>query len=137
MFCKNVCLNFFPIFRGKHMCRNLFFIRLQAYSLQLYWKRDSDKGLFRWILRNSQKHLLCIDSITNRFLINNTRFWLVKYYVTEIWYFIKKKNENNKNINILLKNNNNNNNKPKKKKKSIFKCIEAFFTLKSPHWPVM
>ena len=99
------------------MCRNLFFIRLQAYSLQLYWKRDSDKGLFRWILRNSQKHLLCIDSITNGFLINNTRFWLVKYYVTEIWYFIKKKNENDKNINILLKNNNNNNNKPKKKKK--------------------
>ena len=39
MFCqRNVLINFAKL-TGKHLCQSLFLIKLQAYSLQLYWKR--------------------------------------------------------------------------------------------------
>ena len=33
-------------------------IKLQAWGLQLYWKRDSGTGVFLWILRNFYEHFL-------------------------------------------------------------------------------
>ena len=37
--------------------RASFLIKLQALGLQLYYKRDSDTGVFLWILRNFWEHL--------------------------------------------------------------------------------
>ena len=37
----------FANFKGKHVCRSFFLI-----DLQLYWKRDSNKRVFLWTLRN-------------------------------------------------------------------------------------
>ena len=46
-FCKN-----FTKFIGKHLCKSLFFIKLQALGLQLYEKRDSGTDVFLWFLWN-------------------------------------------------------------------------------------
>ena len=47
----NVLKNF-AIFTGKHFCWSLFLIKLQAWRLATILKRESDTGLFMWILRN-------------------------------------------------------------------------------------
>ena len=51
VFCKIVLKNFTKI-TEKHLCRVSFLIRLPAWDLQLYQKRDSGTGIFLWILRN-------------------------------------------------------------------------------------
>ena len=33
-------------FRGKHMCRNLFLIKLESHSLLIYWKKKRSPQLF-------------------------------------------------------------------------------------------
>ena len=40
-------------FTGKHPRQSLFFNKAAGLSLQLYQKRNSDTGVFLWILRNS------------------------------------------------------------------------------------
>ena len=42
----------FVKFTGKHLWQSLFFNKAADHSLQLYLKRDSGTGVFRWILRN-------------------------------------------------------------------------------------
>ena len=39
------------IFTGKHLCWSLFLIKLQASRLATLLKRDSDTGIFLWILQ--------------------------------------------------------------------------------------
>ena len=50
VFCKKVPLNNFAIFTGKHLCSNLFLIKLQAFKSLV---RVSNICVFLWIL---QKH---------------------------------------------------------------------------------
>ena len=38
-----------------------FLIKLQVWGLQLYWKRDSGTGVFRWILQNFLKKPLLTE----------------------------------------------------------------------------
>ena len=40
VFCKKVVLMNFANFTGKHLCESLFLIKLEAWGLQLYLKRD-------------------------------------------------------------------------------------------------
>ena len=48
---KGVFRNFTKL-TGKHQCQNLFLIKMQAWGLRLYLKRDSGTGVFLWILWN-------------------------------------------------------------------------------------
>ena len=48
---KEVLKNFAKI-TGKYLCWSLFLIKLQAWGLQLCWKRDSHTVAFLWILQN-------------------------------------------------------------------------------------
>ena len=52
MFYKKNVLKNFSNFTEKHLCWNLFLIKLQAGGLQFYWKRDSNTGVFLWFLQN-------------------------------------------------------------------------------------
>ena len=52
LFCQKCVLKNFSKFTEKHLCQSLFSIKLNAWSLQLYWKRDSRTDVFLWILRN-------------------------------------------------------------------------------------
>ena len=51
---KKGVLRNFAKFTGKHLCRSLFLIKLQASGLQLYQKRNSGTVVFLWTLRNSK-----------------------------------------------------------------------------------
>ena len=57
LFCQKCVLKNFSKFTGKHLCQSLFLIKFNAWSLQLYWKRDSRTDVFLWILRNFLEHL--------------------------------------------------------------------------------
>ena len=56
VFCKKGNLKYFTELTGKTPCRSpfcdkgAFMIKMEASNLQLYWKRDSGKGVFLWIL---------------------------------------------------------------------------------------
>ena len=45
-------------FTGKHLCQSLFFNEVAGSGLQFYLKRGSSAGVFLWILRNFEEHLL-------------------------------------------------------------------------------
>ena len=79
------------------------------------------------------KETVLLDLQTNPLIISYHlfRFLIGQYSVAEIRYFIKKRNERDKNTNFFMKK------KTKKRQKSICKYKVAFFTVKSPHWPVM
>ena len=46
------CLKNFAIFTGKHLRWSLFLIMLQAFRPATLLKKDSDRGVFLWILQN-------------------------------------------------------------------------------------
>ena len=46
LFCEKGVLRNFAKFAGKHLCQSLCLIKLQAWGLQLYSKRDTDAGVF-------------------------------------------------------------------------------------------
>ena len=52
MFFKIGILNNFTIFTGKHLYWSLFLLKLQALRPTTLFKRDSNTGVFLWILRN-------------------------------------------------------------------------------------
>ena len=52
MFFETGVLNNYAIFTGKHLCWSFFLIKLQVSSLHFYWKRDSNIGVFLWILQS-------------------------------------------------------------------------------------
>ena len=52
MFCKKDVLKNFAIFTGKHLCKFLFLIKLQASLPATLLTRDSNTGVFLRILRN-------------------------------------------------------------------------------------
>ena len=64
VFCEKGVLEKFAKFTVKHLCQSFFLIKLQASSLQLYWKKYSGGGVFLWILLNK-----------NTFFIEHNR-WL-------------------------------------------------------------
>ena len=57
IFCKKGALKNFAKFTRKHLCRNLFFNKDAGLRPAFLFKRDSDTGVFLWILRNFQEHI--------------------------------------------------------------------------------
>ena len=55
MLFKIVVLKNFAIFKGKHIWWSLFLIKLQIFRPETLLKRDFDRGVFLWILRNFKK----------------------------------------------------------------------------------
>ena len=53
-------------FTGEHLCCSLFLIKLQALL-----EKDSNTGVFLWILRNFQEHLLSRTPMLEVFQIWN------------------------------------------------------------------
>ena len=49
---KKLFLKFSQYSQEKHLCWSLFLITLQAWRSATLFKRDSNKGVFMWILRN-------------------------------------------------------------------------------------
>ena len=78
----------FAIFTGKHLCWCYFLIKLQAWKTGSLLKRDSNGGIFLWILRNFlntyfEEHL--------RLLLKG-RYWfstneILKFYHQDIMGF--------------------------------------------------
>ena len=54
---KIAILKIFAIFTGKHLCWNLFLIKLQDWRPTNLLKRDSNTGVFLWKLLNFLKQL--------------------------------------------------------------------------------
>ena len=54
---KKGVLKNFAVFTGKHLCWNLLLIKLQAFRPATLLKRDSNKGVFLWILPNFYEHV--------------------------------------------------------------------------------
>ena len=52
MFFKIGVLKNVDIFPGKHLCQSYFLIKLQAWRSAISLKRDSNTGVFLWILQN-------------------------------------------------------------------------------------
>ena len=72
---KTAILKNFAIFTGKHLCRSLFLTKVQAWKSAALLKRDSNTGVFLWILRifkNTyiEKHLRTTTSgVTRKMLL--------------------------------------------------------------------
>ena len=69
---KNGVLNNFAISIGKHLCRSLFLIILHAFRPPILLKRDSNTGVFPWIVWNFYKHLFRRSSVNAWFHIYTT-----------------------------------------------------------------
>ena len=67
MFCKIGVLKNCAIFVVDYFCWSLFLIRLQAFESVNLLKRDSNTGVFLWILRNFYKHLFLQNTFGNCF----------------------------------------------------------------------
>ena len=52
VFCKKGVLKNFSNFTGKHLCRSLFLIKLDAFRATILFKRDSTTGVFQQNLQN-------------------------------------------------------------------------------------
>ena len=74
VFHKKAVLKNFATFTGKHLCWSLFLIKLEAFRSDS--KRDSNIGLFLWILQNFEEHLFW------RISANGCFRWRVHYYIT-------------------------------------------------------
>ena len=61
MFFKIGALTNFTIFTRKHLCWSLFLIKWQTWPSASLLKRDSNTGVFLWILRNFLEHLFLQD----------------------------------------------------------------------------
>ena len=79
MFCKIVVLKNFSKFPGKHLCRNLFLNK----DPQLYQNRDSDTGIFLWILQNFKKTF----SYKTLEVVMKSQFWDKLHFQTSLKYF--------------------------------------------------
>ena len=69
VFYKKAVLKNFAIFTGKRLCWSLFLIKLQDSSPAFLLKRDSNTGLFLWILRNFKEHLFWRTSANRYFCL--------------------------------------------------------------------
>ena len=69
VFYKKAVLKNFAIFTGKRLCLSLFLIKLQDSSPAFLLKRDSNTGLFLWILRNFKEHLFWRTSANRYFCL--------------------------------------------------------------------
>ena len=65
-----------------------FLIRLQAWGLQLYWKRDSDTGVFLWICEISKKTFFTEHSAARKsFLVEAVHHILKEVVIMCSFYF--------------------------------------------------
>ena len=73
MFCKIRALKNSATFKEKHLCWSLFLIK--AWGLQLYLKRNSDKGVFQWIWEILKDTFLRKQLWATASLDLSARFW--------------------------------------------------------------
>ena len=78
---KKAIFKHFVIFTGKHLCRGLFFNKLQAIRCVTLLKRDSYTDIFLWMLGNLLEDLLW------RTLANDCIFGSVLWepFLDQIW----------------------------------------------------
>ena len=57
IFFKIGALKIFAIFIGEHLCWSLFLIKLKAFRPATLSRRNSNKGIFLWIVRSFQEQL--------------------------------------------------------------------------------
>ena len=73
VFCEKVVLTKFAIFTAKHMCWRLFLIKLQhTWRHATLLKRDSNTGVFLWILQNFLRASI-LKNICERLLLSKFR----------------------------------------------------------------
>ena len=102
LFCKNDAVKIFVKFTGKHLCHNLFFIKLQISYMQLYFKKClwrrcfpvkltkykrtlfSRHQLFMFFFGIFWKSFLCSHNSFLNFLSHNN-FTLCLSFQLEIW----------------------------------------------------
>ena len=64
---KKDLFKIFVIFTGKHLCWSLFWIKSQDWIPTTLLKRDSNAGVFLWILQNFSEHLFSKTSANDCF----------------------------------------------------------------------
>ena len=88
MFFKVDVLKNFVIFAGKHLCWSYFLIKLQAWTSPIVLKRDSNTGVFLWILRNFSEYLFWRTFANGYFCTSNHKV------SSEYWaYFLNQKHD--------------------------------------------
>ena len=88
MFFKIGVLKNFAIFAGKHLCWSCFLMKLQAWRSAILFKRDSNTGVFLWILQNFQEQLFWRASTNGCFSVSNHKV-SNKYWA----YFLNQKHD--------------------------------------------
>ena len=85
---KKAFLKNFAIFTGKHLCWSYFLIKLRVWKTGILLKRDSNAGVFLWILRNFSEHLLWRTFANGCFWKGGTDFLLMRFwsFTIEIWW---------------------------------------------------
>ena len=85
---KTGVLKNFAIFTRKHLCWSLFLIKLQDWRLVLLLKRDSNTGVFLWIMQDFEKLLFYGTSVYYTFrkvyVVMNIRCLKVIFYYCKI-----------------------------------------------------
>ena len=82
MFYKKAVLKNFALFKGKHLCWSLFWIKLQAFRTATLFKRDFNTGVFLRILRNFLKTLILKNICKRLFLDLVINHWNLFKVVT-------------------------------------------------------
>ena len=85
VFCKKGVLANCAMFIGKLMSWSLFLIKFQAFRPATLLRRDSNTGVFLWILQNFYELLSYKTSA-------NGRFWIKFSYQAMIWKGMSRKN---------------------------------------------
>ena len=73
VFYKKAVLKNFSIFKRKYLCLSFFLIKLPNFRSANLLKRDSNTGVFLWILQNFWKRLI-LKKICEWLLLNNVKW---------------------------------------------------------------
>ena len=91
---KKVFLKHFTKCTGKQIYWNLFFnyflIKIQTLGLQLYWKRDSNKGVFLWILWNFKNTFFTEHFLVTSPFCNSSHSFVLHSFICSYHLLFKK-----------------------------------------------
>ena len=106
-FIKKAVLKNFAIFSWKHLCWSLILIKLQGFSSATLSKRDSNTGVFLWLLRNFKEHLFEEHLRTAASVYSNDLFkyknCVIKNMLPERFWVYKEKSNLQKSISFVKK----------------------------------
>ena len=80
---KKVVLKKFAIFTKRHLCQSHFSMKWQAWRPTILLKRDSNIGVFLWILRNFKKHQFWRTSASGSYC---TQFPFIYSVLIYFWF---------------------------------------------------